>query len=260
MKEVLRYLSRADELNIFPSFPQQITTSWAKVYPLLTMLNAIAMSGRAEYLTCAKDWLAEAKELLVETPPVERSHMSQYYIMALHNLGRLRDQVPDLDAYIAQVVAQLDIADPGADFFTNGIAYPYIIETAMITGRMDLIPEAALDRMVDSFPDLDRTDTDRINRSFPVSYALNVLGEIGAADRIFTPRARYGGTSAMSWVVDHLSAGAVEEGKQLYMIDHALVSFALRMRGANAQETELFANFQFRLAAPEGGLPASSQH
>jgi hypothetical protein len=259
MKETLHCLARADELDIFPSFPQEITVSWAKVYPLLTMLNAIAVSGRAEYLTCAKDWLAEAKELLAETPPVERSHMSQYYIVALHNLGRLSDQVPDLDAYVAQVVAQLDVADPGADFFTNGIAYPYIFETAMMTGRMDLIPENALDRMVDSFPDLDRTDVDRINRPFPVSYALNVLGEIGAADRIFAPRARYGGTSAMGWVVDHLSTGAVEEGTRLYMIDHALVSFALRMRGASASETELFASFRFRLSAREDGLPVSSR-
>jgi hypothetical protein len=119
----------------------------------------------------------------------------------------------------------------------------------MITGRMALIPDEALERMVDSFPDFDRTEKDRANSAFPVSYVLNVLGEIGAADLIFTPRARYAGSSAMAWVVDHMSEGAKDEGTRLYMINHALVSYALRLRGADARETELFKNFQFRLAA-----------
>jgi hypothetical protein len=177
--------------------------------------------------------------------------MVQYYIVALHNLGRLRDELPDLDAYLADVVAVLDIVDPGGNFFPNGIAYPYIIEEAMITGRLDLIPDEALERMVDSFLDLDRRDADRYNRAFPVSYALNVLGEIGAADLIFTPRASYGGRSPMAWVVDRMSEGATKEGIRLYMIHHALVSYALRLRGADACESELFRNFRFRCAAPE---------
>jgi hypothetical protein len=251
MKEVLDYMSRADELKIFPSFPQELPIAWSKVYPLLTMLNAIAMSGRAEYLNYPIDWLAEAKKLLAEVPWGDRVHMSQYYIVALHNLGRLRDELPDLDAYVAEIVAVLDEVDPGADFFPSGIAYPYIIEVAMQTGRMDLIPDEALERMVDSFPDLDSTAANRANRAFPVSYVLNVLGEIGAADLIFAPRARYGGRSAMAWVVDHMSDGAKEEGLRLYMIPHALLSYALRLRGANTPETELFKNFQFRLAVED---------
>jgi hypothetical protein len=173
--------------------------------------------------------------------------MSQYYIIALHNLGRLQDELPDLDAYLAEVVAVLDIVDPGGNFFPNGIAYPYIIEVAMLTGRLSLIPHEALERMVDSFLDLDRTDADRYNRSFPVSYVLNVLGEIGAAGLIFTPRARYAGKSPMAWVVDRMSDGAEKEGIRLYMIHHALVSYAMRLRGAKAGETELFKDFRFRL-------------
>ena len=246
--EVLDYLARSDELNIYPDFPQPISVDWAKVYPLLTMLNAIALCGRPEYLTHGMDWLAEAKRLLAVMPAVEASHMGQYHIVALHNLGRLADQVPDLDGYVRAVVDELDVVDPGKDFFLHGIAYPYIIETAVIAGRLDLVPDEALDRMVDSFPDLDRTDADRINRSFPVSYALNILGEIGAADRMFTPRARYGGDSAMSWVVEHLSEGALEEGTRLYMLDHALISYALRQRGADAPETALFRDFRFPLS------------
>jgi hypothetical protein len=248
LKEVLHYMSRADELKIYPSFPQELPIAWSKVYPLLTMLNAIAMCGRPEYLTDPIDWLAEAKTLLAEVPWDDRVHMSQYYIVALHNLGRLQDELPDLDAYLAEVVAVLDMVDPGGNFFPNGIAYPYIIEVAMLTGRLSLIPPEALDRMVDSFLDLDRTDADRYNRAFPVSYVLNVLGEIGAADLIFTPRDRYAGRSPMAWVVDRMSDGAVREGIRLYMIHHALVSYALRLRGAQAPETELFKNFRFCLA------------
>lgn len=252
MKETLGYLTRADELKIFPSFPQPIPTAWSKVYPLLTMLNAIAMCGRAEYMNAPVDWLAEARTLLAEIPWEDRVHMSQYYIVALYNLGRLQDEIPDLDAYLTEIVAVLDLVDPGANFFPSGIAYPYIVEVAMQTGRMALIPDEALDRMVDSFPALDRTAADRANRAFPVSYVLNVLGEIGAADLIFTPRACYAGRSAIAWVIDQVSEGAREEGTRLYMINHALVSYALRLRGGNAQETELFKNFHFRLASASG--------
>ncbi|MTD55804.1 hypothetical protein [Amycolatopsis pithecellobii] len=248
MKEVLHYMTRADELKIYPSFPQELPVAWAKVYPLLTMLNAIAMSGRTEYLNDPIDWLAEAKVLLEQVPWDDRVHMSQYYIVALHNLGRLQEELPDLDGYLAQVAAVLDLVDPGGNFFPNGIAYPYIIEVAMITGRMHLIPDEALTRMVDAFPGYDRTEADHANSAFPVSYVLNVLGEIDAADLIFEPRAQYGGSSALAWVVDHMSEGAKEEGTRLYMINHALVSYALRMRGAGAPETELFRNFRFAAA------------
>jgi hypothetical protein len=55
----------------------------------------------------------------------------------------------------------------------------------------------------------------------------------------------------MAWVVDHMSDGAKEEGLRLYMIPHALLSYALRLRGAKTPETELFKNFQFRLAAAD---------
>ncbi|MBT2466332.1 hypothetical protein J7E97_00235 [Streptomyces sp. ISL-66] len=245
MAEVLEYLTRADEVGNWPFFHNHLTTPWKKVYPLLTMLNAVAMCGRAEYLTRPIDALAEAKDLMSQIPWEIRVHMSQYYVIALHNLGRLADQIPDLDAFLRDVVAVLDIVDPGENYSPRGNAYPYIIELSMMTGRTVLIPDAALERMVDSFPDLDHTATDRENRAFPVSYVLNVLGEIGASELIFTPRDRYEGSSAISWVIDNLSEGAKEEGDRISMIDHSLVSYALRMRGADAGETELFQTFAF---------------
>ncbi len=249
LKEVLDHLDRADEVNLPPAFPQPMTEDFGKIYPLLTMLNAIAMSGRAEYLTYGKDRLAEAKELLGRIDPVERTHMALYYLVALHNLGRLAEEVPDLDAFVEEVLGQWEHADPGANFFRNGIAYPYMIETAMVTGRLDLVTDRGLDRLVNSYPDLDRTGLDRANRPYPFSYTLNMLGEIGAADRLYTPSARYGGRSAVAWVIGHLSDGGREEGNRLFMLDHALIGYALRLRGRDRAETDLFRNFRFRLAS-----------
>lgn len=240
VKEVLDYLDRAAELNLPPAFPQPMSESFTEIYPLLTMLNAISLTSRPEeYLTYGRDRLAQAKELLARITPVERTHMGLYYIVALHNLGRLEEQVPDLDALVEDIVGQWKHIDPGANYFLNGISYAYIIQTAMLTGRMDLIGADTLDRLVDGFPDLDRTDDDRVNRPYPFAYTLNVLGEIGAARLLFEPREAYGGSAPLAWVVEQLSEGGQEEHR-LYMLNHALVSYALRMRGAARGETPLF--------------------
>ncbi|MFE9256469.1 hypothetical protein [Streptomyces sp. NPDC006879] len=250
MREVLDHLDRADDLGSPPAFPQPMSAEFSKIYPLVTMLNAVAMSGRSEYLTYGRDRLAQMKELWAGISPVERTHMGLYYLVALHNLGRLEDQLPDKDAFVEGVVGMWEQVDPGANFFLNGIAYAYMIETAMLTGRMDLITERMLDRVVDSYPDLDRTDLDRVNRPYPFAYLVNMLGEIGQAQRLFSGRERYAGESAFAWVVDHLSPAATEEGSRLYMLDHALISQALRMRGAERAQTSLFEDFRFRSAAP----------
>ncbi|WP_330301353.1 hypothetical protein [Streptomyces sp. NBC_00503] len=249
IKEVLDHLDRADELNSPPVFPQPMSEAFPQVYPLLTMLNAIAMTGRPEeYLTHGRDRLAQAKELMGRITSVERTHMGLYHVMALHNLGRLDEQVPDLDALVEEIVGEWVHIDPGANYFLNGIAYAYVIQTAMLTGRMDLIGDKALDRLVDGFPDLNRTDDDRVNRPYPFAYTLNVLGEIGRADLLFEPREAYGGASPMTWVIDQLSEGGREEPR-LYMLDHALISYALRMRGPALKETPLSGRFRFPGAA-----------
>ncbi|MFI7600010.1 hypothetical protein [Actinoplanes sp. NPDC049681] len=242
---VLDYLDRADELRLAPSFPQPMSPAFATIYPLVTMLNAIAMTGRPEYLTHGRDRLAQMRELWAAITPVERTHMGLYYLVALHNLGRLRAEVPDLDGFVEALVGQWRHVDPGENFFLNGISYAYMIETAMIAGRPDLITGAFVERLVDSFPDLDRTELDRANRPYPFSYAVNALGEIGAAARLFTPRARYGARTPMEWVVGQLSGDLAEENSRLYMLNHALISYALRLRGAGSGETELFRSFRF---------------
>jgi hypothetical protein len=258
MKEVLDHLDRTFEPGNEVSFPQPATSRFAKTYPLLTLLNAIAVCGREAYLSYGRDRLAEIKELMGTISGPERSHMTLYYVMALHNLGRLTEQIPDLDAYLEDSVGLWRDIDPGEDFFIHGVSYPYLIETAMLTGRMDLITDEALERQADAFPDHDRTEQDRVNRPFPLSYALNAFGEIGVVDRLFAPRARYGGSSAVAWVIDHFSENGREEGIRLTMVDHALVSYALRLRGPHRRDTDLFKNFRFRLTDTPGGSPAGA--
>lgn len=239
-------LDRADELPP-PVFPNPMTASFSRTYPLVTMLNAVAMSGRDAYLQYGGDRLDEIADLMARLAPVERTHMGLYYVIALNNLGRLESEIPSLDTFVEGVVGQWRQIDPGDGFFLNGIAYPYMIQTAMVTGRMDLVTDETVRRLVESFPDLDRTDFDRTNRPYPLSYTLNILGEIGKLDSLYTPSDRYDGESALPWVIGRLSHGGVEEGSRMTMIGHALVSAALRLRGPGST-TALFSDFRFPLA------------
>ncbi|MFG1608567.1 hypothetical protein [Actinoplanes sp. NPDC049265] len=240
--ETLDHLDRADELNLPPAFPQPMSPAFGKIYPLLTMLNTVAMSGIGAHLTHRHDRLAELRALWGQITPVERTHMGLYYLVALHNLGRLRDEIPDVRAFVTALVGQWRDIDPGENYFLHGIAYPYLIMTALFTGQRELITESMVDRLVDSFPSLDRTDTDRINRPYPFAYAITALSELGATDRLFAPHPRYGGSTPMAWVIGQLPA---QPSSRLYMLDHALISSALRMRGAAAGQTGLYQRFRF---------------
>ncbi|MFF1823211.1 hypothetical protein ACFVWG_38275 [Kribbella sp. NPDC058245] len=248
VEELLEYLDRADELELEPSFPSAMSALFPRIYPLVTLMNAIAMSGRAEYLTYRKDRLAELRWLMGGITDTERTHMGLYYIVALHNLGRLDEQLPDLNGFVDSLVGQWKEIDPGEDYFLRGISYPYLISTAMVTGRLDLLTEETFDRLADAYPDLERADADRDNRPYPVSYALNMLGEIGEAGRLFRPRLRYDGRAPLQWVIERVSEDGVREGNRLYMLDHSLISYALRLRGANAPESELFRDWKWQLA------------
>lgn len=244
MHDVLNFLREADAVGNWPEFHNPITTEWKKVYPLLTMLNAVALCGRPEYLREPFDLLADARNLLGTIPWEIRVHMLQYYVVALHNLGILESEIPDLHQCVGEAIAVAASIDPGENYSPRGNAYPYILELAMMTGSLDLVPEGTVERMVDSFPDL-TSSVDRQNRPFPVSYVLNIVAELGRVDLMFGARDRYHGKSPMHWVIANLSEGAEHEGDRVSMIDNALVGLALRMRGAGATEKGLFRSFVF---------------
>lgn len=230
------------------AFPSPMSPAFPRIYPLLTMLNAVAVTGRSDFLHGGRDRLAQARKLLAEISPAERTHMSLYYLMALANLGRLEEQVPDLDAFVDNLFDYGRTIDPGTDYFLYGISYPYLIQTALLCGRRDLVTDTLLNRMVDAFADLERDPAGRDNRPYPFSYAVNILAELGQEHRLFESRDRYGGTSAMAWVLSHLSPESVSENNRLTMLDHAIVSWALRLRGPRT-EPALFRDFRFPFTA-----------
>ena len=61
--ETLDYLDNADTIGINPSFPQSMSPAFVNVYPLLTMLNAIASTGHTELLNYRQDRIRQANHL-----------------------------------------------------------------------------------------------------------------------------------------------------------------------------------------------------
>lgn len=226
----LSYLDSVDKLKIYPAFPSPMTPAFVKIYPLLTMLNAIGVTQNTEYLHFQGDRLHEAATLMSALEPVERTHMGLYYVMALHNLGCLTTVLPDIDQFVEPLVELWKDIDPGRDYFLYGISYAYLAQLAYFTSRSDLIREDMVDRMIGAFPRLEDTAEGRANRPYPFSYVLNVLSELGVSDRLFSPHPRYGNRAPYTWVVEHLSPGGHAESARLYMLNHALLSWALRTR------------------------------
>ncbi|WP_190278814.1 hypothetical protein, partial [Cellulomonas sp. B6] len=234
LRATLAYLDGPHRAELQPAFPSAMSPAFVEAYPLLTTLNAVAVSGHLELLDAGRDRLAQARDLMTAMAPVERTHMALYHVVALDNLGRLDDQLPDLDAFVEDVVGRWRSIDPGRDYFLSGISYAYLVQLAYVTGRTDLVTDAMVERMVTPFARLEATPAGRANRPYPFAYVLNVLGELGLAERLYEPHPAYGGASAFERVVDHLSPGGRAEAARLYMLDHALVSWALRQRPAGS--------------------------
>ena len=245
----LSWMDNVDELGIYPSFPSQMSPDFVKVYPLLTMLNAIAVTGRYDYLMFGRDRLQEAARLMASISPAERTHMGLYYVIALYNLHRLHTELPSLDDYVEPLINQWRVINPGQDYFLNGISYAYLTQLAFFTGRDDLITEAMIERMLTAFPALEHTAENRANRPYPFSYVLNVLTELGLGELLYLPHDAYDGLSPFAWITEHLSSDAHAESARLYMIDHALISWALRQRALSLNEPGALGRFTFTHAA-----------
>lgn len=231
VESVLTWMDRVDEVQLYPAFPSPMSPAFVKVYPLLTMLNALGTLDNPDaFLTLGTNRLHEAADLMAALEPVERTHMALYYVMALKNLGQLDGYLPNLDSYVEQIVGAWPHIDPGRDYFLYGISYAYLIQLAYFTGRADLITGTMIDRMLGAFRSLESTPESRANRPYPFSYALNVLAELGLGELLHTTHPDYDNQSPYSWVIDHLSDGGHEEEGRLYMLNHALISWALRLR------------------------------
>lgn len=224
-------MDRVEESQLYPAFPSPMSIAFIKIYPLLTMLNAISTLNKSElYLQLGRDRLEEADILMNKLSPVECTHMALYYVMGLMNLGLLDKHLPDINSFVEKVVGYWSDINPGSDYFLSGIAYAYIVQLAYFTGRADLISDNMIDRMVGAFRDLESTSENRANRPYPFSYALNVLAELGLGEVFHTPHPAYDNQEPYDWVIEHLSDGGREESGRLYMLNHALISWALRLR------------------------------
>lgn len=231
VESVLEWMDRVDELELYPAFPSSMSPAFIKTYPLLAMLGGISsLDDPSAYLDSGADRLGQASELMVRIAPVERTHMALYYVMALFNLGKLDEQLPKLDSFVEMVVGSWRDIDPGEDYFLSGIAYSYLVQLAYFTGRTDLIVPEMIDGMLGAFRTMEEDDEARANRPYPFAYVVNVLGEIGLGNRLHEPHPGYDGESPYGWVIDHMSENAVLESSRLYMLDHALISWALRLR------------------------------
>jgi hypothetical protein len=232
-------MDKVDEVRLYPAFPSPMSPAFIKAYPLLTMLSAIGtLSDPVRYLTLGADRLQEATNLMEALEPVESTHMALYYVMALKNLGQLDTHLPNLDGFVERVLGLWPIIDPGRDYFLYGISYAYMIQLAYFAGRADLITGTMIDRMLSAFRTLESTAENRANRPYPFSYALNVLTELGLGDLLYAAHPDYDNRSPYGWLIDHLSDGGREEAGRLYMLDHALISWALRLRSPEPQPEE----------------------
>ncbi len=241
----LDYLDRADTLGINPSFPQSMSPAFVKIYPLLTMLNAIAATGHQQALHYQQDRIRQANALMDALTPVERTHMGLYYIMAIYNLGLLESEKQRVNALVEELVNTANHIDPSENYFLHGIASSYVIETATLTGRKSLMTDHIINSLAGSFSRMNRNLEDEINRPYPLAYALTMLGEAGHVDKLFEPSACYGNKSAISWMIDNLTH--VEDGAdgRLYMFNHALINLMLRMRGEGFTTPCVYRDFTF---------------
>ncbi|KAI1317571.1 hypothetical protein F5Y16DRAFT_392631 [Xylariaceae sp. FL0255] len=240
MKEVLEYVDRDDSIDFPLRFPQPITRAYEKIYPRITMLNAIAISGRHEYASMGHDRVAELKPLWAELEPAEKMHQSLYYLIALHNLGRTEQEIGSVHVLMDELLGYLDVVDPGANFFLNGLSHAYVVESAMLTGRLGDIPPQEIDRIAGCLKRMDATPIDRASRAYPFSYNLNALGEIGEAGALMSPNPVYGGISAFSWLVGQFSPDGQTEGSRLLMLGNALMGLGLRLRPREQSSTPMF--------------------
>jgi len=242
--ETLNYLDSADKIGISPSFPQNITSEFVKVYPLLTMLNAIATTGHLQMLNYRQDRIHQAGVLMDALTPIERTHMGLYYIMAIYNLGLLDHEKNRVNALMEELLYTANHIDPSENYFLHGISCSYVIETATLLGRQYKITDRMIHALADSFFTMDKSIEDEINRPYPFAYALTMLSEIGHVDKLFEPSSRYDNKSATSWMIDNLTQVEDGEDGRLYMLNHALINLMLRMRGNAFPALRMYKDFR----------------
>jgi hypothetical protein len=246
IKMVFDALDSPDSEKLAPCFPQPMTPAFVRIYPLLTMLNAVALVGDESLLKYQMDRIQEAKQLLQELRPVERTHMTLYFIIAVYNLGKLDKEINFISNLLDELFYLFDTLDPSEDYFLHGISFSYIIETAIFTGQEKRLNTNTLNRLSEAFFEMDKTAEDELNRFYPLAYAFTMLGELNQAELLFSPNPNYRNKSPMEWVIEHANSIYPANYKRLYMLNNSLINFSLRMSEETTNKaTGILNNFQF---------------
>jgi hypothetical protein len=228
--EILDYIDDYERINIPPAFPSPVSAAFGKAYPTYTMLNALALTNRRDLLTYRKDRLNDAKELYTNLEFPEQTHMGLYYLVALHNFNLLDSQVPDLRQFTDTLISSWQQIDPAKDYFLYGISYQYLLQTAMFFGRFDLLTDRFITNLIDAYPRMERSPEAKNNVPYPFAYTVNIMQDLGISNLLFTQRDAYGQQRPFEWTVTQMSPNAELENQRLYMLDHALINWILRLR------------------------------
>lgn len=240
VKEVLSYLDENfDRPGEEPKFKKKLA------YPLFTMLNAIALLQKPECLNYQRDWIANAKWAEYQFDGGGFIEMGQYYLMALYNLGKLSETVPNVDNFFQEAFEKAKSASFSSALFET-MNLTYQLETPWMFGYPQYITDALIERQINTLQEYTENNRGYLNNAYGLSYTLTSLSEIGASHRLFEPNDRFDHQAPFTWVINHFTEGAEEEAKiTLPYLYNAMINLALRMRGSGARESAATESTQF---------------
>lgn len=227
LKKVMDYLD--ENLDKYPETNYMKKRDSNNTYPLYTMLNAIAILKKPEYLTYKRNWLEDAAAYLTQLPPGTQMSQSQYYFVSLSNLGRLAGAPLELKAFFSNAFSRYS-REAEEDPLAQNMHDAYLVQSAAMFACEALIPTGLIDRMVHSFKSYQPGEVYR-NGAYGGSYVLSVLDTIDELSLLFEPNPLYEGEAPFLWLINHFTDGALAEQKTIPYLNHALINAALRMRG-----------------------------
>ncbi|MDD5438904.1 MAG: hypothetical protein PHS37_01805, partial [Candidatus Omnitrophica bacterium] len=248
MKEILDYLD--ERLDKAPEIARGAEKIFDNTYPVYTMLNAIAVLNTPQYLTYRRDWLDEAMVFFEKISPDDAMNQFQYLMIALYNLGKLDEYIPDLRSFMNNIVAnyrRYQLSNPAKtkqDILWATMDESYAIETAWLSGLGNASTEASVQLIIQNLRNFSFNEP-YFNAAYGLSYTLNPLLEIGRADLLFTPNWQFEGQSPVAWTIRQFAGKAEADSVTLPYIYHVVIDNALRMRRAGAEETPIFKNLTF---------------
>ncbi|MBF0522975.1 MAG: protein-glutamate O-methyltransferase family protein [Candidatus Omnitrophica bacterium] len=193
--------------------------------------------------------MKEASDMLPLLAGDDRINQGEYYLMALYNLGLLKQYVPDLRKFVKEWIEQyqqylVDNSNYRWEKLFITMNDVYILETAWYFGLTDLVPKSLMTRVVNHLKNY-KKDEPYFNSAYGLSYVLTGLSEVGMEGRLFEKNDTYDGMAPLEWVIRNFPADGVAEKITLPYLHHALINLALRMRGMNNKDSDLFKDVRF---------------